>query len=132
MKKLIGASMKILRIGLFQKFILVLILLEVFSAISYANCEQVLEKSIGWTILESKTIEGWKDPGKEKQDGFEGCDYGRIIYFLDGTGAKCSSFGFQFTYMPTAIILAKSVKFKEKSFTLYKMIVECEEYELEN
>ena len=115
-----GVSMIFLRIIKSSKIILVFLvlsLLEMFSSNSYANCERVLEKSIGWTILESKIIASWQDSGEEKKDGFEGCNFGRIIFFLDGTRAKCNSFGFQFAFMPTAIILAKSVNYKGKPFT---------------
>ncbi|MCK5140396.1 MAG: hypothetical protein KAQ85_11180 [Thermodesulfovibrionia bacterium] len=97
---------------------------------AYAGCEVVLSKNIGWTIAASKSIAGWKDEGKEKKDGFEGCNYGRTIYFSDGTSAVCNSYGEQFLKNAVAIILGKNVDPKSKSFEMLKMIVEDSEYYL--
>ena len=96
----------------------------------YANCESILKNNVGWTIIASKTIEGYRDPTGEKEDGFEGCEYGRVIYFLDGTSVTCNSYEYQYAYMPIAIILGKSINYKGKSITMYKMIVECEEFDI--
>jgi len=108
-----------------------LLLLFLNPAQAIAGCDSILERSVGWTILDSKTIDGYKDEGEVKEDSFEGCDYGRTIYFRDGTTVTCNSYGYQYAYAPTAIILGNTVKYKGKSFNLYKMIVECEEYDLE-
>lgn len=97
---------------------------------SAGDCESILQNNIGWTILDSKTIEGWRDPRKPKKDGFEGCDYDRVIYFMDGTQVTCNCYGYQYSYMPTAIILGRSINFKGKSVTVYKMIVLGEEYDI--
>jgi len=98
---------------------------------SYAGCESVLESNIGWTIVDSKTIDGYRKENGEKEDSFEGCEHGRVIYFRDGTSATCSSYGYQYAYAPTAIILGKSVTYKGKNFTMHKMIVEGNEYGLQ-
>lgn len=66
-----------------------LLLLVPFPA--QADCESVLENNVGWTIVDSKTVDGYKDKGEPKKDDFEGCDYDRIIYFRDGTSAICNS-----------------------------------------
>jgi len=91
----------------------------------------MLTSNIGWTIIESKTIEGYKDRGKPKKNDFEGCDYDRVIYFMDGSAVTCSSYGYSYSYMPTAIILGKSTTYKGKDYTLYKMIVEGDEYDIQ-
>lgn len=126
--------MKFMAMGNFTNIVFLIIIFCLsltLSATVLADCENVLENNIGWTILDSKTIEGWRDTGGEKEDGFEGCDYGRIIYFLDGTQATCNSYGYQYAYMPTAIILGNNIEYKGKAFTLIKMIVGCEEYDLQ-
>ena len=99
--------------------------------IALADCTSILEQNVGWTIVGSKTIEGWRDPGKKKEDGFEGCDHGRIIYFMDGSSVTCNSYGYQYAYMPTAIILGRSINYKGKSISIYKMIVEDDEYDIQ-
>jgi len=98
----------------------------------HADCESVLESNIGWTIIDSKTIDGYRKENGEKEDSFEGCEHGRKIYFRDGTTATCNSYGYQYAYAPTAIILGKSITYKGKNFTMLKMIVEGEEYDLQS
>lgn len=112
----------------------IIIFLGILSSTSVlmADCESVLENNIGWTIIDSKTIDGYRDPGEEKKDDFEGCDYNRIIFFNDGTAVRCNSYGYQYAYNPTAIILGRTLNYKGKTYTLYKMIVEGEEYDLAN
>ena len=105
-------------------------MLGMLSSSAYAGCEIVLSKNIGWTIVANKSIAGWKDDGKEKQNGFEGCNYGRTIYFSDGTSAICNSYGEHFLKNPKAIIIGKNVNPKSKLFTMFKMIVENKEYHL--
>jgi len=121
-------------IRVFKLFILIVSFLVVLiypKMMAMADCESILERNIGWTIIDSKTIEAWKDPGKKKEDGFEGCEHGRIIYFMDGTTVTCNCYGYQYAYMPTAIILGRSINYKGKSITVYKMIVEDDEYDIQ-
>ncbi|KKM17039.1 hypothetical protein LCGC14_1679800 [marine sediment metagenome] len=108
----------------------VFLLTVCISNVSASDCESILENNIGWTIIDSKTIEGWKDTDEQKEDGFEGCNYGRVIYFTDGTQVECSCYGYQYAYRPTAIILGRNFGFKGKTYTAYKMIVEDEEYDI--
>lgn len=67
---------------------------------------------IGYTIVAQKTISG----------EFEGCDFDKRIMFDDGTMLKCMSYGYQYAYMPSALIL-----FNGSSI---KMIVEDEIYDM--
>ena len=106
------------------------ILLISFSSIAHAGCESILEKHIGWTIIASKTIEGYRDSGEEKKDDFEGCEYDRIVYFMDGTKVTCNSYGYQYAYMPKAILLGKSTTYKGKDLTIFKMIVNSNVYDV--
>jgi len=108
----------------------VLFLSLFFTFLYGSNCTYILKNHIGWTIVGSKIIQGYKDRGKPKKEGFEGCDYDRVIYFTDGTAVTCNMYGYSYAYMPTAIILAKSVKYKGKNYTLYKMIVSDNEYDI--
>ena len=75
--------------------LLVILFFLLIPVTAQASCQSVLENNVGWTIVDSKTIDGYKDQGEPKADDFEGCDYDRIIYFRDGTTATCSSYGYQ-------------------------------------
>ncbi len=106
--------------------------IAVFSQPSHAGRDSyIFSKNIGWTILESKTIDGWKDGAKKKQSGFEGCNFGRTIYFADGSHATCKSERFQRGYLPKAVILGKYLSIQGEKIPVFKMLVEGEEYDIE-
>jgi hypothetical protein len=113
-----------------MKIICSSIFLCLISTFAYSDCASILENHVGWTIIASKTIEGYKDRGKEKKDDFEGCDFDRIVYFMDGTTVTCNSYGYQYSFMPKAIILGKSVTYNEKKLNMIKMLVDGNEYDV--
>jgi len=78
---------------------------------------------VGWTIIDSKTIVSFKEPGESKQTGFEGCNGDTLVYFMDGSVVQCSSLGLALEIMPTAIIFGKVTNYKGKKITLYRMLV---------
>ncbi|MUK64020.1 hypothetical protein GNP81_19215 [Aliivibrio fischeri] len=92
--------------------------------------ESTLEQLVGWTLIETKTIEGFYNDDGKYEDSFEGCDYDRVIQFVDSTQIECSSYGYQYAYRPTAFIFGKNTNYKGKSYTLYKMIVEDDVYDI--
>lgn len=64
------------------------------------------EDYVGYTIIASKTIDKWIDPGKKKSGtSFEGCDYDRVIVFTDGTAVRCRTYSYSYSYRPNAILL---------------------------
>ena len=89
-----------------------------------------LEHLIGYTVLASKTIEGWYDDNEVKKGSFEGCRHGRVIVFTDRTKLTCAEYGYMYSYRPTAIILGKRIEFGGRSFTDFKMVVEDEVYDM--
>ena len=85
------------------------------------SCTRALRRMEGWTIVKVTTVNGT----------FEGCDFNRIIQFLDGTGVRCSSYGYQYAYMPDAILFGKSSSISGRSFTMLRLLVEGEMYDIE-
>ena len=106
-----------------------LALILMISISAHADLADELENLVGYTIIDSKTIERWYDDD-EKDDAFNGCNYGRVIVFTDNTALTCAEYGYQYAYRPTAIILAKEISYQGKSFYDYKMIVEDEIYDM--
>jgi hypothetical protein len=90
-----------------------------------------LENYVGYTIVGAKTIAGYVNSDGKRKDDFEGCEYGRTIIFDDGTGLKCSSYGYQYAYRPKAIILAKSLSINGTNFETVVMIVESDKYDMQ-
>ncbi len=109
-----------------KKLILALL---IYSAAS-ADVFYELQSMVGWTIIDSKTIVAFKEPGQVKQSGFEGCNGETIIYFMDGSAAQCSSLGLTLDIMPTAIIFGKSMNYKGKKILLYRMLVGDQMYDI--
>jgi hypothetical protein len=92
--------------------------------------ERTLEKLVGWTLIDVKTIEGFYNDEGQYEESFEGCNYDRIIKFDDGTIVECSSYGYQYAYRPNAFLFGKSVNHNGKSFTMFKMLVEDDLYDI--
>lgn len=95
-----------------------------------ADLASKLERLVGYTILDSKTIKGWYDGDEREEGAFKGCRHGRVIVFADGTGLTCAEYGYMYAYRPTAIILGKRIEFGGHSFTDFKMVVEDEVYDM--
>jgi hypothetical protein len=98
--------------------------------LTYADLANILGRYVGYTIVGTKTIAGYVEKGKKKDD-FEGCDFNRTIVFDDGTGLVCSSYGYQYAYRPTAVILMKSMQISGTNYGQIVMIVESEKYDMQ-
>jgi len=109
---------------------LVITFVLLISCSARADVSYQLEQLVGWTIIDVKTIEGFKEIGEQKQSGFEGCNGDTNIYFMDGTVAQCMSLGLQLSLMPKAIIFGTKTTYKGKEMLLYKMLVEDNLYDI--
>lgn len=107
-----------------------MVLMLSFVGIARADLASKLEKFVGYTIVQSNTIDFSVEDGK-KEDGFSGCSHGRRIVFTDGTSLTCSTYGYQYAYRPTAIILAKPLG-NHGGRTIYevKMVVGDDVYDM--
>lgn len=80
---------------------------------AHAKCD--LSRVVGYTLVAAKTVTHYIEEGRgrnESKDGFEGCDFDRIIVFEDGTGVRCAGFGYQFAFRPTAYVFARDGNMK--------------------
>jgi hypothetical protein len=98
-----------------------------------ADLADKLGRYVGYTILASKTVVGYRNKDGKQSNSFEGCDFGRTILFDDGTALTCAGFGYSYAYRPTAVILVKnSGSFQGHTLASVVMIVEGEEYDMES
>lgn len=103
-----------------MKRLIVLIALFMIQAnTSHAN-QLDMSQLKGYTLLYQKTIE----------DDFEGCDFDRVIRFMDGTSLTCSSFSYTYSFMPTAYIYGKSKHHNGNNFVLIRMVVEDQVFDM--
>ncbi len=82
------------------------------SSFAHANITDDLDDFVGYTIIASKTIEGYQDKNGKKDDSFEGCDYDRLIIFSDDKILICAGYSYHYAYRPKAIILSNGSSFK--------------------
>lgn len=69
-------------------------------------------------------MEGWSIVAVTQVDGeFEGCDFDKIIRFMDGTALRCGTFSYTYSFMPRAVIFAKGVSVKGKAFYAIKALI---------
>ena len=104
------------------------ILLILISASSQADFRTAWEKSIGWTIESTKTIDSFEHEDGRVESAFQGCEVGRNIYFRDDTYVTCTTEGYQYGYAPTAILLSKHVFYGDKASKEWRMIVNGKMY----
>jgi hypothetical protein len=79
---------------------------------AFAVMNDRLGSLIGYTIIASKTIAGYQDKNGKRGDSFEGCDFDRVIIFDDNKILTCATYGYEYSYRPTAIILSNGSSFK--------------------
>jgi hypothetical protein len=75
----------------------------------------------GWTLVKVASIRG----------AFEGCDFDRLIELDDGTILRCSSYGYQYSYAPTATVWAKRFATAGGAFSSVRLMVEGETYDMQ-
>ena len=92
-----------------RKVLAVLLVSFVCCSLLGDEFEDVADELVGYTILSVKTVDG----------DFEGCDFDKKIIFTDGTYVTCMGYGYQYSYMPKAILLGTNFK----GHTLFKIYV---------
>ncbi|HEX8010060.1 MAG TPA: hypothetical protein VF814_03875 [Casimicrobiaceae bacterium] len=88
------------------------LILALVSVPAPAQLDYDLSNLQGYTVIGRKTIAGWYDNNGATGDGFEGCQFGRVIVFTDNRILTCRGYTYQYAYRPTAIILSNGASFK--------------------
>jgi hypothetical protein len=76
-------------------------------ATSPASARCALDDVIGYTLVFTKTIEGFIEGGR-KTRGFQGCQPGRVLVFADNSGVRCNGLSLQKLDFPKGYLFAKS------------------------
>jgi len=74
------------------------------SAQAFAACR--LNRVVGYTLVAAKTVVAKIENGN-REDGFSGCSYGRILVFDDNTGLRCAEYNYEYAYRPDAFIFIR-------------------------
>ncbi len=106
-----------------NKFIIT-VALTIASVTAHANFESAWEKSVGWTIESTKTIDSFEHDDGRVESAFQGCEVGRDINFRDDTYVTCTTQGYHYAYAPTAILLSKNSSYGK----VWRMIVDGKMY----
>lgn len=105
-----------------MKKTLLALLLSLCTLNAISGWDSELRRLKGYTLVEIATITGWIDKEGRRKDGFEGCEFGRIIILDYNKSLRCNSYGYQYAYNPDAFIFVKGGDFK--------MIVEGDSYDM--
>lgn len=76
-----------------------------FATPTQARC--ALDGVIGYTLVFAKTIEAYIEDGR-RQRGYQGCQPGRVLVFIDNTGLRCKGVSLQKMDIPKGYLFAKS------------------------
>ena len=95
-----------------KNILMVFVFFIAIPTIALADLADDLDDLVGYKIVARKTIDG----------EFEGCDFDKLIVFDDRTILRCESYGYQYSYRPTAVILFNGYNIK--------MIVDDEVYDM--
>ena len=74
----------------------------------------------GWVIIATTQVE----------DDFEGCDFDKVINFLNGMALECSTYSYTYSFMPNAVIFAKLAKHKNMDFYQIKALIGDKLYDM--
>ena len=86
------------------------------------RCTRVLRRMEGWTIISVTQVDG----------EFQGCEFGRVVRFQDGTAYQCASYGYQYAYSPDAVIFGKTGTFEGRTFLSIKTLIDGELYDMQS
>jgi hypothetical protein len=76
---------------------------------TWARCD--LSRVVGFTLIAKKTVVAYIEDGK-RVDGFNGCNFDRVLVFEDNTGLRCDGYNYAYAYMPDAYLFAASTSIK--------------------
>ena len=64
-----------------------------------------LSSYVGYTIIYSGTVTGYIDEDGNRQDDFEGCEYGRRLIIDEQFQITCATYSYSYAYWPEVVIL---------------------------
>jgi hypothetical protein len=77
-------------------------------------------------------IEGWTIAAvTQVRDEFEGCDFDRVIRFDNGWTLTCSEYSYSYSYRPDAVIFAKTMQYRGRSYWMIKALIDDEFYDMQ-
>jgi hypothetical protein len=76
---------------------------------TFAACS--LDRVVGYTLVAKKTVVGFIKDDK-REEGFSGCEYGKVLVFEDNTGVRCTAYSYSYAYRPDAYIFLNSSAIK--------------------
>lgn len=86
--------------------------LSLFATNLMADTADDLSDFVGYTIIGSFTVTGWRDPNGKEGDSFEGCEYDRVIILDDRKILRCATYSYSYSYRPKAVVLSDGSSLK--------------------
>ena len=89
-------------------------------AVSHSDAADEFSGMAGWTILAVTRVDG----------EFEGCDFNKKIEFVNGMVLECSTYGYTYSYSPSAVIFVKVGEYNDLEFYMIKALIDDEMYDM--
>jgi hypothetical protein len=77
------------------------------------DCARNLRRLEGWTIVRTGWVRGT----------FNGCEHDKLVELQDGTVLRCASYGYQYAFMPDAVVFAKQTTLGGQAATMIRLLV---------
>ena len=77
-----------------------------------AGCRVDISNYVGWTIIYSGTITGYIDEHGWEKDGFEGCEYGRVLIVDYTKQVTCAEYSYAYAFRPDIVVISNSFGLK--------------------
>lgn len=85
---------------------LIAMVAALLTAPAEAGCDVDVSDYVGWQIIYSGTVTGYMDENGKKEDGFEGCEYGRILIVDYTKRVTCAEYNYAYAFHPDIVILS--------------------------
>ena len=92
-----------------MRTLMAILIASLVSFPALAACD--LDRVVGYTLAARKTVVA-KIENDQREDGFTGCSYNRILVFDDNTGLRCAEYNYHYAYRPEAFIFVNSYSIK--------------------
>ena len=77
-----------------------------------AGCEVDISDYVGWEIIYSGTVTGYVDDNGQIEDGFEGCERGRVLIVDRTKTVTCNEYNYAYAFRPDIVVMSDGFNFE--------------------
>ncbi|MDE0305565.1 MAG: hypothetical protein OXI87_11900 [Albidovulum sp.] len=77
-----------------------------------AGCRVDISDYVGWTIIYSGAVTGYIDERGREENGFEGCEYGRVLIVDYTKQVTCAEYSYAYAFHPDIVVISNEFGLK--------------------